>query len=96
MSKHTPGPWSFQSGASNQVHVIFGADGKYIGREDSFPVRPLEEGEANARLIKAAPELLEAAIDIVRRVDLDHAEPVEFAGCVFDDLRAAIASATGN
>lgn len=40
-------------------------------------------------------DLLDAAIDIIRRVDLDHTEPVEFARCVFDDLRAAIAKATG-
>ncbi len=65
---HTPGPYSMQSGACNQVHVIFGADVKYIGKSDSFPVRSLEESEANGRLFTAAPDLLEACQRVLKEV----------------------------
>ena len=112
MSKHTPGPWKIDldstkytmrpfvyAGSGDDrvvicelpaVMVFDTSSEMFVAAEDD------DEIEANGRLIKAAPKLLEAAIDIIRRVDLDHTEPVEFAGCVFDDLRAAIASATGN
>ena len=51
MSEHTEGPWF--------------TDGNYIAHQSGDiatldGVRPAEEEEANARLIAAAPELLEA------------------------------------
>lgn len=85
-TKHTPGPWSNHL-VDDTVVVI--------------PRRPLpqqisalghsevadDEDYANARLIAAAPELLQALIDVVRVADRATVE--------FDAARAAIAKATG-
>lgn len=53
--KHTPGPWK-ASGTSVYAEtgreIIFGAYNMWLGE--------IEERKANARLIAAAPELLEA------------------------------------
>ena len=53
--KHTPGPWRYEStSGSNYARIFFSADEK-----DGDNLRGYC-GEANARLIAAAPELLEA------------------------------------
>jgi hypothetical protein len=60
MTKHTPGPWSLKD------DLIYGPDGITIVSADGLmenygpPDRSMEENYANARLIAAAPELLEA------------------------------------
>lgn len=60
MRKFTPGPWStnhFQNGSTPvNVFGVYG-DGAELFRTSS---REVEENEANARLIAAAPELYEA------------------------------------
>lgn len=62
MTKHTPGPWQYAaklSGSENHKGYYIGSEGWALGF-----VQPGDEngelGEANARLIAAAPELLEA------------------------------------
>ena len=64
MSKHTAGPWL--------------REGRFVyALRDTFfdccvqgpPNTPIEEKEANARLIAAAPDLLEALKDMVRYLD---------------------------
>lgn len=69
-ARHTPGPWI--SGRPDMATVIEGRYGKYIyaagpdGRADryiaatGFDLEDWEEIMANARLIAAAPELLDA------------------------------------
>lgn len=54
-SKHTPGPWTYQEGTSPHFH------GTVYTEEtgDSVAVTYNDEDGANARLIAAAPELLE-------------------------------------
>lgn len=79
MSKHTPGPWSVHPMAPTAVHQP--ELGCWI-----------PQSEADARLIAAAPELLEAlreAADYTRHPDYDW--PVEFSRRV----SAAIAKADG-
>lgn len=88
MNKHTPGPWDadeedfsiYQIETSDQIAEVFSH-------------HPPEELEANARLIAAAPELLEALIELT-----------EYSGgafCVCDDphvmdrVKAVIAKARG-
>ena len=89
-TKHTPGPWHVSKGRS-VVWVKAGHQdvaGAYMG---SYPARCGEQDLANARLIAAAPELLEALDRILnwpRVFDGLRAEDVAFA-------RAAIAKATG-
>jgi hypothetical protein len=97
MSKHTPGVWK-QSGpvveARGHVRTANGQQIAYVhGHCDS-------EAAANARLIAAAPQLLEAASEAVAEWDAQHAddnhqtgiwpEPESIRRC-----RAAIAAAEG-
>lgn len=87
MSKHTPGPWE-----TNRFHAILGGtEIQYVngsGRPQVALACVVEEGsqEANARLISAAPELLEALRGVLRVADRATDE--------FDAARAAIAKAT--
>lgn len=65
-SQHTPGPWII-----GPAHGIFTASGETficnysLGRASSPYVKIRHEEAANAKLIAAAPELLEALIDIL-------------------------------
>jgi hypothetical protein len=54
-TKHMPGPWNARGTAGHETHgqsAVYGDDGKDIAI--------VYDGEANARLIAAAPELLAA------------------------------------
>lgn len=82
MSKHTPGPWMVRSTGS------VGTDNMMVANVYPMEDQNLEEHDANARLISAAPELLDALLGVVEYTAL------------FDDftqaaMRAAIAKATG-
>ena len=101
-TKHTPGPWYNSTANPHAVNK----DGKGLaigiatthGTDDAnysdfFP--STEEAKANARLIAAAPELLEALV--VALMDLEQAQAethIDFRGSI-DAVRAAIAKATG-
>ena len=85
-AKHTPGPWRYQrenGSPTTGQHMIAGANPGYLAE-----VRDCGSGDvcANARLIAAAPELLEALLAVVRVADRATVE--------FDMARAAIAKAT--
>lgn len=87
MSKHTPGPWSFEAeeGFCSQID---GADGSVICCFDEDP-KP-----ADICLMAAAPGLLEAAIaalEDVMSIDNEHSLSPD----VGRKLRAAIDKATG-
>lgn len=59
--RHTPGPW-YSLGKSvmyNEINTVNGRDSRQRQMAEIFTVN----GEANARLIAAAPELLEALIE---------------------------------
>lgn len=106
MSKHTPGPWYtgndgiiwrrnpnelYQNGGEIAGEMMLaqaykGWDGKkYVG----YPV------EANARLIAAAPDLLETAKAVVERWDSPLWREQEHTSTFINRLRAAIAKAEG-
>ena len=62
-SKHTPGPWVIQRGAMLTpagAHAISPVDGGFP--DVAWVNADSEENEANARLIAASPDLLEAAL----------------------------------
>ena len=85
-AKHTPGPWRYQrenGSPTTGQHMIAGANPGYLAE-----VRDCGSGDvcANARLIAAAPELLDALQAVVRVADRNTVE--------FDMARAAIAKAT--
>jgi hypothetical protein len=104
--QHTPGPWTYQYSPWHSDHAgeipafeIFGEEKICDTNED----RPREEQEANACLIAAAPELLEALeqqTDAAQAV-IDSWERGDLAGAVcgldacIEASRAAIAEATG-
>ena len=86
MSKHTPGPWAycwtygrvlvFQKGESTIAAVPYDGDSE------------IPQAEANARLISAAPELLEA----LKFLMTAHGEQLDLA---FEQAQSAIAKAEG-
>ena len=64
MSQHTPGPWkSFYEGSGD--YLVLGADGSEVASLSRPDAHMMHTGpgsginEANARLIAAAPEMLE-------------------------------------
>lgn len=88
---HTPGPWDLTTRRGSWDWVVFQAANPNIeicqpfhdGTEDN------ELGEANARLIAAAPDLLAALKGAQRIVERDFPN-----GTVAVDIRAAISKAT--
>jgi hypothetical protein len=83
MSKHTPGPWNlYPNSASDWVVRKMFPDG-----QESHEIARCTSGMDNARLISAAPDLLEALEFVIRGVP-DTWEGVQKA-------RAAIAKARG-
>lgn len=78
MSKHTPGPWLARTAPTSAglCHIVSAAewkgafiygDGIRPGVDDALP--KAQELAANARLIAAAPDLLEALRDIRKQFD---------------------------
>ena len=94
MTQHTPGPWQYwpsigqvnRPGDPNQICNI----------PPNGDKKPADENDANARLIAAAPELLEACKAIL---DIDNPPAGEEGhidyGTALGMARAAIAKATG-
>jgi len=60
---HTPGPWEASEGWPSDVWHVDMSDGRYsviVSRADESAVWSAEESQANARLIAAAPDMLDA------------------------------------
>ncbi len=88
---HTPGPWEMIKEIGNDG----GLSCKIVsGNKAVIALAKHADGnkEANARLIAAAPELLEALIDLLDDSDEYDKRPI---GIVAAKARAAIAKATG-
>ena len=83
MTKHTPGPWILHMGF-DETYTISDTGGCEIGH---IYCESMGDGEheANARLIAAAPELLEAAKAVAKWLGRDIDD--------WDSLRTAIAKA---
>lgn len=112
MSKHTPGPWRletttkgvFTSSAVLQRVVTIPVIGKHVG-SGVYLSKHVENkdapdhDEANARLIAAAPDLLEAAKFTLENIDHDACKPDRQPPrkdlCPACDLQKAIAKAEG-
>lgn len=99
-TSHTPGPWEvFDSMEDGDTYGIDGADGSavvyygYRNKEEGIPEK------ANARLIAAAPELLEAleALDnyVSNNLTTEYPTGVDINAAPFEVARAAIAKARG-
>lgn len=92
---HTPGPWiSQRTGWSKHPYNVH--SNKRPGAVALIPSRtsvPLEEQEANARLIAEAPAMLEALRTLMLAVAADGV-PGGW-GCVVDPVRAILARIDG-
>ena len=95
-TKHTPGPWKARKGFHADTIEIFHPD-KSV-KPPFYPCeiatiasdRDTAKAKANARLIAAAPELLEALQAFVK-----YADDVNDDSPELDRARSAIAKATG-
>lgn len=95
---HTPGPWSVSESIRKRVigereQEIVTADGQMVALlyDENWDPRG-ETDAANARLIAAAPDLLAACEEFVRKVDCGEA----FSTRSYQQMKAAIAKAKGN
>lgn len=94
-AKHTPGPWRVedQRKAISRWVIVTGEGGSVAECAPAGPWVSNETADANARLIAAAPDLLEAAkmaLEMYRQL-----QPVGGWQAVHDFLHAAIAKAEG-
>lgn len=89
MSEFTPGPWEVVSATDNDGRSRRYVDARHASVEVAYCGMDGAETVANARLIAAAPELLEA---LTRIANVDK-EPM-LASEVIELARAAIAKAT--
>ena len=89
-AKHTPGPWSTSEWPSREKDYIrIFAGTTYVGSVGNSD-DPFERTEANARLIKAAPDLLAACEAVISA-----GESENLPTTVYDAVEAAIAKAEG-
>lgn len=91
-TKHTPAPWIWQYDGTDKsgLKVIAGDDLNivdFVGGEN------IQEAEANARLIAAAPELLEALEQCLTRINPKSKDTWDLKA--IHVAKAAIAKATG-
>ena len=85
-NKHTPGPWMKSTHGGISKYSIWSSNGQHIADTNTTKSIGFDKCAANASLIAAAPELLEALKELV----------AEFGVCgLTEKARAAIAKATG-
>jgi hypothetical protein len=97
--KHTPGPWKAEPDEADEICILQDSTGLIVTY--AFPNG--KEREANARLIAAAPELLEALQDLLDEAEASHGIAMAVQGYPrlpwpdeFVAARAAIVKATGD
>ncbi len=100
MSEHTPGPWITQRDnyiakilvptGRNGCRVVYAeyGDVAYIGPFDD------DNGNSNARLIAAAPDLLAVARKAMAAIDEN--TTFQSTGALIEEFRAAVAKAEGS
>ena len=96
-TQHTPGPWNYSGPCeiTGRYSIFHNGPLAYCADTTAKP----GDGEANARLIAAAPDLLAVLQEAVKVLDyaafaLDAPEASHFRATIAD-ARAAIAKATG-
>ena len=96
-AQHTPGPWVVGNLDKNDQRLVRGEHFEIATCWHHCVGSIEKEMEANARLIAAAPELLEALEQVLieyDEVDLADHEPQSFTSAI-NEARAAIAKAKG-
>jgi hypothetical protein len=96
MSAHTPGPWLFF--ATDGINVGVTTESADIAHCHGFykPRRSWNEEVANAKLMAASPDLLEALREAVEFADQDYQCLTPTGRKMVDGWKAAIAKAEGN
>jgi len=90
---HTPGPWTISTQRPDHPGILVLGDSKNVCQTFHDPETPesVQESEADAALIAAAPELLAALYDAVAA--LEEREQDENGEAALNTCRAAIAKA---
>ena len=92
-TQHTPGPWRLSSG--DETEIFSGARPVARAHCGGLTSVKLPEAEANARLIAAAPELLDTLERFVTACHAHLPESTDQAFCgLYASARVAIAKAT--
>lgn len=88
MSKHTPGDWKWRE--SGNWHILESAT-------NEVPILVAKHlKERDAKLIAAAPRLMSALVDAVRRIEkLNVGGPDEIPDEILEEAKAAIKKAGG-
>jgi len=89
-TKHTPGPWVVDPAVRQGFTVYAPKEGFIVGTQDEEGRYGAIESEANARLIAAAPDLLDALLMV-----LDDPNALDGRPRTYEYVHAAIAKATG-
>lgn len=105
-AKHTPGPWRYCMFADHLPDYVIKTGNRRLAKVNMFAANPensynrdVAEGEANARLIAAAPELLSACermmVGLLKQSTptCEWYEGIEYDGA--EEARSAIAKARG-
>lgn len=111
-TKHTPGPWvqhgtqvtdadGYEIADAQETCILLGYSEKlgidhWANDDRASRDRSEQEAEANARLIAAAPQMLEALQDVISNDDLSRNDWDRETMRVLRAVQAAIAKATGN
>ena len=97
ITKHTPGPWSIENDNGDSPEAM--GPCLCVTTDTSHIAFVFDDAPANAHLIAAAPDLLEACEAVLLRLDLEAQEQGEDAvfpcAAMRADLRAAITRARG-
>ena len=100
--KHTPGPWKLRSVGRDVLAIVAHPQHDHYEVEVSRSVTNIpglaegEEWSANARLIAAAPEMLEALEDIVEQWETTRQRvPADLSDSIRVFAQAAIRKARG-
>lgn len=96
--RHTPGPWSNEriwDTPESRIHAR--VEGVPMALAEVFTMRNAGEKEANARLIAAAPELLEVLRKVRDQIDDPHIGVIDHRSDValVSAIRIAVAKAEG-
>jgi len=88
MSKHTPGPWK-----ATAMRVTAPETNDRLALDVQINGGNRDGNKANARLIAAAPELLDALETLLNRIELESCRPIKWPAFIAG--RAAIQKSTG-
>ena len=94
--KHTPGPWSVERRSAEDVRIVDGNPNTTIATLGNWLPEFRAERDANASLIAAAPDMVEALEDACRVLaQLDGAIPNSAHHEEWKACRAALKKARG-